>query len=87
MKIVKNANLIELSYKDILVEVYKMDEAIDFKLLVEFLLKDEFTTNFVLEDLVDSPANAEIDLISLIKDIVEKYNLKKIEFDKFLSSK
>ena len=87
MKMIRKDNTIELSHDVNLIETYKLDEAIDFKLLVEFLLKDEFSTSYTLEDFIDSPTNAEKDLISLVKDIIDKYNLKKSEFDKFISTK
>jgi hypothetical protein len=87
MKIIRKDNNIELNHDGNTIETYKLDEAIDFKLLVEFLLKDELSTSYTLEDFVDNPTNAEKDLISLVKDIIDKYNLKKSDFDKFISEK
>jgi hypothetical protein len=87
MKITRKNSFIELIHNGEIIESYKLDEAIDLKLLVEFLLKDELSSIFIVEDLVDNQTNPEKDLIALIKDIIDKYNIRKLEFDKFLGSK
>jgi len=86
MKLIRNNGIIELNYSDNKIESYKMDEAIDLKNLVDFLLKDELNTIFEIENLIDNPTDSENDLIELIMEVVKNYNAKKNEMDKFLLS-
>lgn len=86
MKLIRNNGIIELNYSDIKIESYKMDEAIDLKNLVDFLLKDELNTIFEIENLIDNPTDSEKDLIELIMEVIKNYNAKKNEMDKFLLS-
>ncbi len=78
--------IIELNFSDNKIESYKMDEAIDLKNLIEFLLKDELKTIFEIENLIDNPTDSEKDLIELIMEVIKKYNSKKNEMDKFILS-
>lgn len=86
MKLIRKNGIIELNFSDNKIESYKMDEAIDLKNLVEFLLKDELKTIFEIENLIDNPTDSEKDLIELIMEVIKKYNSKKNEMDKFLLS-
>lgn len=86
MKLIRNNGIIELNYSDNKIESYKMDEAIDLKNLVDFLLKDELNTIFEIENLIDNPTDSENDLIELIMEVIKNYNAKKNEMDKFLLS-
>lgn len=86
MKLIRKNGIIELNFSDNKIESYKMDEAIDLKNLIEFLLKDELKTIFEIENLIDNPTDSEKDLIELIMEVIKKYNSKKNEMDKFLLS-
>ncbi len=87
METIRNNDAIELIHDGKKIETYKLDEAIDFKALVEFLLKDELSTNFSFKDSVANPTIAEKEMISLLKEIIDKYNAKKSNFEQFLSAK
>lgn len=86
MKLIRKNGIIELNFSDNKIESYKMDEAIDLKNLIEFLLKDELNTIFEIENLIDNPTDSEKDLIELIMEVIKNYNAKKNEMDKFLLS-
>lgn len=87
MEIKRMNNNISLYNENLLIEEYKLTEAIDFRSLMNFLIKDELSNKYKL--ICDEDLNLneeEHGLISIIKTIIEEYNMKIDEFDSFVNT-
>lgn len=74
LKMIKNDNVIYLCRNETEIESYSLAEAIDFKKLMAFLIKNELSEKIELLVELENPNDQENALISLIRSIVDKYN-------------
>lgn len=65
------------------IESYDFDSEINFKKLVNYLLKKNLSEKVDLNVCVDDLSEAEENLINLIKKIIDDYNDKVDEFETF----
>lgn len=82
MEIIKQNELIVLKEDDI-IEKYDLNEEINFKGLIIFLLKKNLSSKVHLEDKIKEKTDIEENLIKLIYSIINDYNDKVVELDKF----
>lgn len=74
LKMIKKDNFICLFCDETEIESYSLTEAIDFKKLMAFLIKNELSEKIDLLVELKTPNDQENTLISLIRSIVDKYN-------------
>lgn len=74
LKMIKNDNVIYVCRNKTEIESYSLAEAIDFKKLMAFLIKNELSEKIELLVELENPNDQENALISLIRSIVDKYN-------------
>lgn len=74
LKMIKKDNVIYLYCGETEIEGYSLTEAIDFRKLMAFLIKNELSEKIDLLVEFENPDNQENTLISLIRSIVDKYN-------------
>ena len=82
MEIIKENELIILKEDDI-IEKYDLNEEINFKGLINFLLKKNLSSKVHLDDKITKKTDIEENLIKLIYSIINDYNDKVVELDKF----
>lgn len=85
MEIVRKNGKIVLKHNLQIVEEYNFKENIDLKKFIEFLLKDNLTSEFTFEDKLEEKTTEEENLVSVIKELIDDYNKKVQEFQKFVS--
>lgn len=85
MEIVRENGKIILKNNAEVVEEYSFKDNIDLKKLVELLLNDNLTRKFVLEDKLDGKTAEEENLVSVIKDLIDDYNSKVVEYEEFVA--
>lgn len=66
-----------------LIESYDFNSEINFKKLMEFLLSKNLSEKVSVDDKVNEPSEAEVNLIKIIKKIINDYNDKVDELEKF----
>ena len=66
-----------------LIESYNFNSEINFKKLMEFLLSKNLSEKVSVDDKVNEPSEAEVNLIKIIKKIINDYNDKVDELVKF----
>ncbi len=82
MEIIREENIIVLKNdKDI--EKYNLNEEINFKGLVEYLLNLNLSEKVQIEDKLTEKTETEENLINLIEQIVKDYNDKVEELERF----
>ena len=86
MEIVKNNDIIEIKDDERIVEKYSFDKQINFELLMEYLLKKNFEEEVHLTYKKEEFKDDELALISIIDELILKYNEKVIEFSLFKDS-
>lgn len=84
MEIVRENGKIVLKHNLQIVEEYNFKENIDLKKFIEFLLKDNLTNEFTFEDKLEEKTTEEENLVSVIKGLIDDYNSKVQEFQKFV---
>lgn len=85
MEIIKKKNIIQLYFKKEIIEEYSFKLDIDFKKLIEFLLKDNLNTNFNLKNNLKDMNTEEENLVNLINSIIDDYNIKVDEYKIFIN--
>lgn len=85
MEIIKKKNIIQLYFKNEIIEEYSFKLDIDFKKLIEFLLKDNLNTNFNLKNNLKDMNTEEENLVNLINSIIDDYNIKVDEYKIFIN--
>ena len=83
MELIKNEEIIYLNDENTLIEKYDLNEEINFKCLVDYLLKKNLSSEVMLEDKVEEKTDSEENLIKLINSIINDYNDKVDELEKF----
>jgi hypothetical protein len=83
MELIKNEEIIYLNDENTLIEKYDLNEEINFKGLVDYLLKKNLSSKVMLEDKVEEKTDSEENLIKLINSIINDYNDKVGELEKF----
>ena len=83
MELIKNEKIIYLNDENTLIEKYDLNEEINFKCLVDYLLKKNLSSEVMLEDKVEEKTDSEENLIKLINSIINDYNDKVDELEKF----
>jgi hypothetical protein len=68
-----------------LIESYDFNSEINFKKLMEFLLSKNLSEKVSVNDNVNDPSEVESNLIEIIKKIINDYNDKVDELEKFKS--
>lgn len=84
MEIIRENGKIVLKHNLQIVEEYNFKENIDLKKFIEFLLKDNLTNEFTFEDKLEEKTTEEENLVSVIKGLIDDYNNKVQEFQKFV---
>ncbi len=84
MEIIRENGKIVLKHNLQIVEEYNFKENIDLKKFIEFLLKDNLTNEFTFEDKLEEKTTEEENLVSVIKGLIDDYNSKVQEFQKFV---
>lgn len=82
MEIIKENELIILKEEEI-IEKYDLNEEINFKGLINFLLKKNLSSKVHIEDKITKKTDIEENLIKLIYSIINDYNDKVADLDKF----
>lgn len=82
MEICRKEESIVIKDKDI-IEEYKLDAEINFKGLITHLLGLNLAKKVELKCSIDDLSESEKNLVNLIKSIVNDYNEKVEEFEKF----
>ncbi len=85
MEIIKKKNIIQLYFKNEIIEEYSFKLDIDFEKLIEFLLKDNLNTNFNLKNNLKDMNTEEENLVNLINSIIDDYNIKVDEYKIFIN--
>lgn len=83
MELIKNEEIIYLNDENTIIEKYDLNEEINFKDLVDYLLKKNLSSKVMLEDKVEEKTDSEENLIKLINSIINDYNDKVDELEKF----
>ena len=83
MELIKNEEIIYLNDENTLIEKYDLNEEINFKCLVDYLLKKNLSSKVMLEDKEKKKTDSEENLIKLINSIINDYNDKVDELEKF----
>lgn len=65
------------------IESYDFNSEINFKKLISYLLKKNLSVKINLENKIEEPSEAEENLIELINKIINDYNSKVDELEKF----
>jgi len=85
--IIKNESNLELTIGANSIESYQFDQPITLTGLFDYLLNDEFCSDFTIilknEELM---TDSDKELIKLIKELLIDYGNKKLEFEQFLKS-
>lgn len=83
MQIIKNNDVIILKEDETIIEEYKFNEEINFSKLMSSLLKLNLSKLILLEDRTTNTTPEEENLKKLIANIINDYNSKVAEFQKF----
>ena len=75
---------IVIKKNDTLIEDYKLDKEVNFKLLVKLLLEQNLTEKIEIKDTVEEKTDAEENLIKIINEIIIDYNKKVDEYYDFI---
>lgn len=84
MTLVRENGKVILKNTDQTIEEYSFKENIDLKELIEFLLNANLSSKFELEDKLNEKSNEEENLVSFIKSLINDYNDKVDEYNKFV---
>lgn len=87
MQIKRNDEMIQLLDDNNVIESYSFEEVINFKALSEYLLKKNLSEKVELDIKIDYPKTDESNLISIIERIIESYNERVAEFNKFMKER
>lgn len=82
MEIVRNEDKIVIR-DDKEIESYDFNSEINFNKLINYLLKNNLSKKINLDNNIKDPTEAEDNLIKLIQKIINDYNTKVEELDKF----
>lgn len=82
MEIFRDKDTIVLKEQDI-IERYSLNSEINFKELINYLLKFNLSQKFKLDNKIDDINDAEKNLVKLIESIINDYNEKVDELIKF----
>lgn len=82
MEIVRNEDKIVIR-DDKEIESYDFNSEINFNKLINYLLKNNLSKRINLDNNIKDPSEAEDNLIKLIQKIINDYNTKVEELDKF----
>ena len=82
MEIVRNEDKIVIR-DDKEIESYDFNSEINFNKLINYLLKNNLSKRINLDNNINDPSEAEDNLIKLIQKIINDYNIKVEELDKF----
>ena len=83
MEIIKEKQQIILKDDDKIIEKYDLNEEINFKGLMTFLLEKNLSSRVDTQDKTTDKTDAEENLIKLIQSVINDYNEKVEEFNKF----
>lgn len=83
MEIIRNNEFICIMDNVEVIEKYSFNEEINFKKLIEYLLSLNLSKVINYEDKVEEKTDEEENLIKLIVKILDDYNNKVEEFNKF----
>lgn len=84
MTLIRENGKVILKNTDQTVEEYSFKENIDLKELIEFLLKANLSSKYELEDKLNEKSTEEENLVSFIKSLINDYNDKVDEYNKFV---
>lgn len=87
MQIKRNGEMIQLLDDNNVIENYSFEEVINFKALSEYLLKKNLSEKVELDMKIEGPKTDESNLISIIEKIIDSYNERVAEFDKFMEER
>ncbi len=82
MEIFRDKDTIVLKEQDI-IEKYSLNSEINFKGLINYLLKFNLSKKFKLDNKIDDMTDTEKNLVKLIENIINDYNEKVDELIKF----
>ena len=67
------------------IETYEKLKTINFKELIDYLIKDDFKNSFELVSKIDTPEEYENNLIEIIREILRNYNQEKVSYDEYVA--
>lgn len=82
MEVCRKDDSIIIKEKEI-IEEYNLNSEINFQKLIKYLLNFNLSENVVFENKIDDLNDSEENLIKIIKKIIDDYNEKVDEFNKF----
>lgn len=83
MEITKNGSKYQLMDSDLVIEEYDFESEINFKKLINYLLNKNLDSKIENNIKIVDADEAEKVLYSIIKDLIDDYNMKVEEFDEF----
>lgn len=84
MRLIKNDNILEL-WEDDKLEAYSFKDEIDFSKLIKHLCNLDFSKKVEFTDEITEKTDAEATLVSVITELINDYNSKVDEYEKFKS--
>lgn len=82
MEVCRKDDSIIIKEKEI-IEEYNLNSEINFQKLIKYLLNFNLSENVVFENKIDDLNDSEENLIKITKKIIDDYNEKVDEFNKF----
>ena len=83
MEIIKSDVKYQLVEDDTIIEEYDFESEINFSKLVEYLLKQNLETKITHNIQLDGLEESEKVLYSFVKELIDEYNSKVEEFERF----
>lgn len=83
MEITKNGSKYQLMDSDLVIEEYDFESEINFKKLINYLLNKNLDSKIENNIKIVDADETEKVLYSIIKDLIDDYNMKVEEFDEF----
>lgn len=89
LKLIKNDEkyILMNTYTNSVIEEYSLTNTIDFSGLMSFLLRDEFNNNMTLLNCDFELSLEEKTLVTLLHNVIEKYNVNLSQYKQFLQDK
>lgn len=83
MEICREKDLIVLKESKTTIEEYSLNSEINFKKLISYLLNLNLSKKITVDNRIKDMSNTEENLVKLINKIIDDYNDKVDELDKF----